>query len=89
MDRARLELVLREAGVGADMSSALASELMDASVDDGNATDDRRVRAYRRRRTAAWHMDRSELENDWRCSVAVVDADIEDELGDFCGWRVA
>lgn len=89
MDGLMFELVLSQAAAGADPTEALATDGTEASATDGDLDDNAGVRALRRRRAAEWDLDRSELQGDWRRPVAVADADIEDDFGDFCGRRVA
>jgi hypothetical protein len=75
--------------MGADPPDEIATDGSGTSATDGDLDDNAGVRAFRRRRAAEWDLDPSELEGDWRRPVAVADADIEDDFGDFCGRRVA
>jgi hypothetical protein len=89
MDRSGLELGLRNAGAGAERLSALPCELTEAAAGGSDGSDDAREARFRRRRSVSWPLDRSELDIDWQLPLAVSDADIEDDFGDFCGRRVA
>ncbi|HYK95250.1 MAG TPA: hypothetical protein VE011_05190 [Candidatus Dormibacteraeota bacterium] len=87
MNMARLELA-HGAAICTDPENDLPLGL-DPTVTDGDPAGAAPARALGRDRAAAWRFDRPEPEGDWQWPVAVADADIEDDFGDFCGRRVA
>jgi hypothetical protein len=88
MDRAGLEPVPGEAGVGAPLAPRLATELTHLGAAEGEGADEAHMDGFLRRRRR-WQLERSELHGDWDSPLAVADADLEDDFGDFCGRRVA
>lgn len=82
MDRARLEMLLHDAGVGADRSVALATELMEALPAADDLSDSKVL-------FPGLRLHRQGLDCDWCWPAAVADADARGNLGDLCGRRVA
>jgi hypothetical protein len=87
MDRAGLERGLRNGAIGAnDQRRSMALPAMARGT--GDDFDEQHL-ARLRRRSSGWAVDASELDSIWQGGLAVNDADIDDDFGDFCGRRVA
>ena len=89
MGKTELEMAFRGAGVGGDLSIALAADLAGARNDGIDvATDDGGLVPPRLRRRTRLDLV-TDLEGPWGMPALVADADVCGGFGDLCGRRVA
>lgn len=89
MGRAAIQLALRAAGVGGDLSIALAADL-DGSFEPGGSSDDEGGNGHNVPRCMEPSGRPADgLEEPWELSFLVADADVCGGFGDLCGRRVA
>lgn len=89
MGRTALEMALRDAGVGVDVSIALAAELSEVWAGDGDTVEDGQAPAFALHLLEAWEVDAVDHDRDWHLPAAVDDANVGGASGDLCGRRVA
>lgn len=89
MGRSAIQLALRAAGVGGDLSIALAADLDESWEASGTPSDEGSGSNFGRGRIEPAAHGHAEVEASWELPFLVADADVCGGFGDLCGRRVA